>query len=126
MLSNAQRTKKFKNPKPQTPQRVNNPGRRVKAVPRAAAWLRPAAKNAICISNYSYHNGLLRSENRKISVVMIHYPGHRGGVVDFPGQGPSSSRRFPKSEALAEDFGNLRLVQRPRPGNSTTAPRWPG
>ena len=27
--------------------------------------------------------------------VMIHYPGHRGAVVEFPGQGPSTSRRFP-------------------------------
>ena len=53
------------------------------------------------------------------------YLGHRGSVVEFPAQGPSTSRRFPV-QALAEDCGNLLLVRGPRPGNSTTAPLWPG
>ena len=37
------------------------------------------------------------------------YLDHRVAVLENPGQGPSISRRFPKSEALAEDFGNLLL-----------------
>ena len=49
------------------------------------------------------------------------YLDHRVAVLENPGQGPSISRRFPKSEALAEEFGNLLLMRGPRPGFSNTA-----